>query len=221
MDAAGSRCVTRTVPLPSGFGIDATEVTRGQYAAWLATSPTTTGQQTSCILNNSFVPDATCMAKASVCQGAACTTHPQPCIDMCDAAAYCAALGRRLCADADWTDACSANGAYTRPPGGGVGAALAVCNDYTAGASTTVPAASKQGCQLPADSGFAGVFDMIGNLEEWADNCLNNSDSGFADICKPRGLPYGQGAAAPICSQSTYAERGAFRDTLGFRCCTR
>jgi hypothetical protein len=96
-----------------------------------------------------------------------------------------------------------------------------LCNDYTAGATTTVPVASKTGCQLPAGSGHAGVFDMIGNLEEWADNCLNNTDSGWGDICKPRGLPFGQGAAAPICSQSTYAERGAFRDTLGFRCCTQ
>jgi formylglycine-generating enzyme required for sulfatase activity len=209
------------VPLPSGFGVDATEVTRGQYTAWLATSPSIAAEQGTCSLNTSYLPDATCMAKPSVCQGAACATHPQPCIDMCDAAAYCRALGRRLCADADWTTACSAAGAYTRPPGASPVGAGSLCNDYTAGAMTTVPVASKQGCQLPADSGYAGVFDMIGNLEEWAENCINSTGSAFADICKPRGLPFGQGAAAPFCNQSTYAERGAFRDNLGFRCCTR
>jgi formylglycine-generating enzyme required for sulfatase activity len=159
------------------------------------------------------------MAKPSVCQGAACASHPQPCIDMCDAAAYCGAINRRLCADADWTNACSANGAYTRPPGDNIG--VDICNDYRAAGTTTVPVASMVACQLPAASGFAGVFDMIGNVEEWADNCLNSSDSGWLDICKPRGLPFGQGAAAPICSQSTYAGRGDFRETLGFRCCMR
>jgi formylglycine-generating enzyme required for sulfatase activity len=123
-------------------------------------------------------------------------------------------VGRRLCTDTEWTNACSSNGAYEagRETGG-----RGTCNDYTTGSTTTVPVASLPGCQPPASSGFAGVFDMIGNVEEWVDNCF--SSDGARDACKPRGLPFGMGAAAPLCSQSTYAERSEAKDTVGFRCC--
>jgi formylglycine-generating enzyme required for sulfatase activity len=156
------------------------------------------------------------MAKSSVCQGTACATHPQPCIDMCDAAAYCKAIGRGLCTDAGWTNACSSNGAYEA--GYGTSLVFGTCNDYTAGTTTTVPVASETGCQAPASSGFAGVFDMIGNVGEWVDNC--SPSDGATDTCKPRGLSFGTGAAAPTCSQSTYAKRSAVNDNVGFRCCT-
>ena len=156
------------------------------------------------------------MEQASVCQGDDCDQHPQPCIDMCDAIAYCEAVGRSLCTKEEWNSACTANGLYEALYGeafvGGT------CNDYTAVGDTTVPVASLSGCQSPADSGFAGVFDLIGNVEEWVDDC--SSSAGTHDVCRPHGLPFGYGAAAPICNQATYAERSQTRDTLGFRCCT-
>jgi formylglycine-generating enzyme required for sulfatase activity len=83
--------------------------------------------------------------------------------------------------------------------------------------STTVPVASEPDCHAPADSPFAGVYDLIGNVEEWTDNCLTST--GATDICKPQGLPFGKGATAPLCNQSTYADRSEARATLGFRCC--
>jgi formylglycine-generating enzyme required for sulfatase activity len=94
---------------------------------------------------------------------------------------------------------------------------MGTCNDYTAMGTTTVPVASLPDCQAPAGSAFAGVFDMIGNVEEWVDSCF--SSDGASDACKPRGLPFGRGAAAPMCSQYTYANRADVKDTLGFRCC--
>jgi len=213
--SSGSRCIESSVTVP-GFAIDATEVTRGQYAAWLATNPPTTGQPAVCDWNTTFVPDATCMAKASVCQGSSCTNHPQPCIDHCDAAAYCRAIDRSLCGDEDWTNACSSNGTY--PLGYEATSVRGTCNDYTTASTTTVPVASKTGCHPPASSVFTGVFDMIGNIAEWVDNCTGTS--GATDVCKPRGLSFGMGAAAPTCSQSTYSSRSASLDNLGFRCCT-
>jgi formylglycine-generating enzyme required for sulfatase activity len=93
---------------------------------------------------------------------------------------------------------------------------MSTCNDYLDGRTTTIGVASKPGCQPPANSGFAGVFDLVGNVEEWVDDC--NVGEG---VCRPRGLSFGMGAAAPHCSQSTYAERSAVRETLGFRCCAR
>jgi formylglycine-generating enzyme len=209
-DSSGARCVAALVPLPTGLAIDATEVTREQYVAWLRLEPATTGQSEACEWNDSFAPDEDCMLDPAVCRDADCATHPQPCVDFCDASAYCSALGRRLCTEPEWTSSCSSDGAAPlgREPG------LSSCNDYTIGGTTTVPVASMPGCQPPADSGFAGVFDMIGNLEEWVDDCFSE------DVCKPRGLSYGFGAAGPNCSQSTYAERSVMRENLGFRCCS-
>jgi formylglycine-generating enzyme required for sulfatase activity len=200
------------VLLPTGLAIDATEVTRGQYEAWLKTEPPTSEQAEICAPNDSFAPDAKCIIAPSVCQGEDCAQHPQPCIDFCDAAAYCDALGRRLCTASEWTSACSADGAY--PLGHEAGLGMGTCNDYSVYGTTTVPVASKPGCQPPVGSGFAGVYDMIGNVEEWADDCFNE------DVCRPRGLSFGIGAAAPSCGQSTYADRAMFRDNLGFRCCS-
>lgn len=209
---SGARCVAAQVALPTGLAIDATEVTRGQYAAWLLSEPETTGQAEVCAWNESFAPDAKCIIAPSVCQGETCASHPQPCVDFCDAAAYCAALGRRLCTAPEWTSSCSAEGAY--PLGHEDGLGPGACNDYTAFGTTTVPVASKPDCQPPAGSGFAGVYDMIGNVEEWVDACFAE------DTCRPYGLSFGIGAAAPACEQSTYADRAMFRDNLGFRCCS-
>lgn len=215
-DSTGpSRCVATSVSV-TGFAIDATEVTRGQYAAWLSTNPPSSGQPAVCAWNATFTPDSTCMADKSVCQGAACDTHPQPCVDYCDAAAYCKAIGRGLCTDANWLKTCTSDGTYEAVYG--TTWARNKCNDYTIFGTTTVPVASMDGCQAPASSAFTGVFDLIGNLEEWVDSCRTSEGSG--DSCPPRGLPFGGGAAAPLCENSLYAKRSQASPTLGFRCCT-
>jgi formylglycine-generating enzyme len=232
--APGKLCVARSVRVPAGFSIDATEVTRGQYAAWLATVPAKEGQATACAWNDSFTPDAACMARPSVCQGDdGCARHPQPCVDSCDASAYCKSVGKKLCGAiagdgpvtratfisaqaSQWFNACSSNGSnyitYGQDPIKGN------CNDFLSLSRTTVAAGSKPGCQS-AVAGYAGIFDLIGNLEEWEDNC--QGQQGRPDICQPRGLPFGIGAALPHCSQERYALRADASDEIGFRCCSR
>jgi formylglycine-generating enzyme len=222
-------CVAELVTVPGGYAIDATEVTRGQYEAWLALSPPTSNQEAACTWNTSFAPDATCMQSPSVCQGNGCRQHPQPCIDQCDALAYCSAVGKRLCgkigggpitgnpfdpAQGEWEHVCTSGGVedftYGNAPAPGT------CNDYTMTLSTTVPVASLPGCQSPLPD-YSGVFDLIGNLAEWEDN--GSTATGPTDVCQPRGLSFGMGAAMPACDSSDYAERSEARDNLGFRCC--
>lgn len=42
------------VTMPEGYAIDSTEVTRDQYAAWLAGGPTASGQSPWCAWNDTF-----------------------------------------------------------------------------------------------------------------------------------------------------------------------
>ncbi len=219
-------CVARSVSIPLGFTIDATEVTRAQYAAWLAVRPEEPRQSPQCEWNEDFEPDAGCMAQPSVCQGADCGAHPQPCVDFCDAAAYCRDIGKQLCggvdggstdaagADSEWLLTCSANGKNRGISGDSF--VSGQCNDQTTSAQTTVPVASKPDCQSP-EPGYSGVFDLIGNVREWDDNC--DTMRGRVDTCHLRGSSFGISAAAPLCSETLFAERGDFAETVGFRCC--
>lgn len=224
-------CVAKTVVLPPAFAIDATEVTRSQYEAWLATTPSTAGQPTECTWNNAFAPDSTCMAKTSVCKGSGCGNHPQVCIDECDAVAYCTAMGKRLCGaigggvvilqddptKSEWFNACTAGGANDFVYGDG--SQPGTCNDYLTFTTTTVPVGSLTGCQSPT-AGYTGVYDLIGNVWEWENNCNAVSADPAEHICQPRGFSFGMGAAMPECSGSNYAKRAEAGDIVGFRCCS-
>jgi formylglycine-generating enzyme required for sulfatase activity len=147
------------VPVCGGYCIDATEVTRDQYAAWLGTSPVTGGQPAYCSWNTSFTPSCEWPPGA---KGA----RPVVCVDWCDAYAYCKAVGKRLCgkigggsngysdfADArvsQWYNACSSGGAHTYPYGGaGAGGTsgyqATTCNGWDKGVHTTVPVGSCSG----------------------------------------------------------------------------
>jgi len=225
----GQLCVALSVTVAGGYAIDATEITRSQYQAWLATNPSTAGQGAACSWNDSLEPDPTCMQSSAVCQGNACSAHPQPCIDLCDALAYCAAVGKRVCGkigggpvtgnpadpvQSQWHHACTSGGVNDFTYGNSV--ASGTCNDYMLMQTTTVPVGSMAGCQSPLPD-YDGVFDLIGNLGEWEDNC--NAETGPSDVCEPRGLSFGMGAALPMCDSADYAERSDARDNLGFRCC--
>ena len=215
----GRMCVAKSVqipPNPNPFLIDATEVTRGQYAAWLATNPNPADiwQDATCSWNASFTPDTACMARSSVCKGADCANHPQVCIDMCDAVAYCRAIGKHLCSAYEWSNACTSNGVNQFTYGNSIG--VGQCHDTTEpNSSTTVPVGTMPECQSPVP-GFAGIFDLIGNVSEWVADCTGSA--GATDSCQSRGGSFGLSEVMPDCSQSVGGQRAYFSDRIGFRC---
>ncbi len=215
------------VLLPQGYCIDSTEVTRDQYAAWLATNPSTSGQDTVCAWNSDFTPDEMCMGASDVCYGANCGGHPQACVDWCDAFAYCKAVGKRLCgkigggsnghddyADAtksQWYHACVSDGVNDAYPYGSAYDGQA-CNGVALHAGTTVPVATLPNCQSPV-AGYEGIFDLSGNLFEWEDSCDQYDD------CRMRGGAFIWGEDQLRCDSDIGGVRNGSGDLVGFRCC--
>lgn len=238
----GTLCVARLVSVKGGYAIDATEVTRQQYAAWLATSPSVTGQDPGCDgWNTSYLPETAWPERAcdsTVWPPGSKGDHPVVCVDWCDAYAYCKAVGKRLCgaigggpeawadhanaAKSQWYNACSSGGAHNYPYGGDPsvtdtdGFQKSACNGSENGLKTTAPVAALSGCQS-TDSGFAGVLDLSGNVREWEDAC----EPGFNGApCRVRGGSFGDSYYGGLrCRDDMYLYREHLWGDVGFRCC--
>jgi formylglycine-generating enzyme required for sulfatase activity len=202
-----------------GTCIDSTEVTRGQYAVFLAEVKPTTLQDSNCTWNDSFVPDVWPMPTGT-------ELYPVGGVDFCDATAFCHWAGKRLCGHVgggavywrerdvasanEWYLACSAR-ATTRYPYGDIfgPTPCAVSGEVQ-------PVGSMPTCQ----GGYAGVFDMIGNVWEWTDSCDSEADDPSQTLCDRRG---GATTVMPqdfACEDGELLRRSARQDDIGIRCCS-
>jgi formylglycine-generating enzyme required for sulfatase activity len=210
----------KMVQLPAGFSIDSTEVTRAQYAAWLATKPS--AQPPECSWNTSFTPGCDWPPGDK-------GDHPVVCVDWCDAHAYCQGVGKRLCgkigggalaiaerADAtksEWYYACSSGGEFDYPYGDDYDPTA--CNLEDAKVEDTSPGGAFPKCQSSA-AGFEGVYDLGGNVYEWVDSCAG---SGADDGCVRHGATYASPGSSSKCGPSSTNSRSERWGGLGFRCC--
>lgn len=221
------------VRLPAGFCIDSTEVTRSQYAAWLATTTAATinaQDPTVCGWNTSFAPSSWYAERDARCMPA-CDNHPQTSVDWCDAVAYCKGVGKRLCgkigggsveqgqednpAVSQWYNACSSGGVNIYTYGNTYETKRCNGQEYFGIGSdgyeytTTVPVASLPGCQ--ANVPYAGIYDLDGNAGEWEDACLPGADSaGMPAInCRVRGGSYSDAESGGMMDCSASNSRGS------------
>ena len=214
------------VGLPLNYCIDSTEVTQSQYQDWLNTYPSPSDQISVCSWNASFTPACTSSTVNS----------PVVCVDWCDAYAYCAGVGKRLCGkigggsngymdDADtsksqWYAACSSNGTYNYPYSNTYQGSYCNGSDYwqnTISAEKALPVSNLNACQSPV-VGYAGVFDLSGNIMEWEDSC--KTSNGQSDYCHLRGGSFSDNSFSLACPNSDPYNRNLANTYIGFRCCS-
>lgn len=246
--ALGNVCVTKQAVVgraPLSFAIDVTEVTQRQYAQWLragAAGAATLSKDTPlCQWNTSLEPsrDGSCAPGADprTCAGPNCENYPQTCVDWCDAYAYCAGVGKRLCgriggghivyedlalgetASSQWYAACSSEGLHEYPYGDVYQPKY--CNTYDywleTGEYRMLPVNWLQTCQ--ANEPFAGVFDLSGNVWEWEDACRTDTNT-MTSFCRKRGGDFSETTDSVRCSLEVELAPAESHPRLGFRCCT-
>jgi len=212
--------------LPEGFCIDETEVTRGQYKAWLDTAPATSGQAGACATNDDFTPS---------CAWDAHTEYPVVCVDWCDAAAFCKAAGKRLCGKigdggaypfasyddpkiSEWDAACTSGGQYAFTYGDQFD--TDACRDADADDYTTwglADVGSFAQCHSPS-AAYAKVLDLSGHVAEWDNSCQGDAPD---SPCRIRGGSFQHHANGTRCDMGRELEwpRSYKVEAVGFRCC--
>ncbi len=199
------------------FCIDSTEATNAEYAQFLASGFT---------LNADKIPDG-CADDTDHTPSdhwppaPGYDDFPVQYVDWCQASAYCAWTGKRLCGAIDggplaatnftnakvsqWLCACSDHGATTYPYG----------NDFDANAcagSDLSIVASHPACV----GSVSGLYDMSGNVWEWTDTCASSDPTAF---CDAMGGAFDSVAADFPCAGERNWTRTASSANIGFRCC--
>jgi formylglycine-generating enzyme required for sulfatase activity len=213
------------IPLPDAgsFCIDSTEVTRADYQAFVDAEPSLSLQPACCSWNTSYYkPPATPLPGPD--------DVPAVFVNWCDAAAYCAWAGKRLCGKigggsltgpesvdpmaSQWLYACTQGGLKKFPYGSSADDTACVTFDHKGGAQQLEPVGTAPGCV----GGFPGLFDMSGNAGEWDDSAVV-AECGETDLVAMRGGSYGNIAEEADCAMRTSTTRLTASNLGGFRCC--
>jgi formylglycine-generating enzyme required for sulfatase activity len=217
------------IPLPDGtsFCIDSTEVTIADYTAFLQAKYPLANQPSFCASNDTF--DSGNVPVPFI------ESLPQVYIDWCDAYAYCAWAGKRMCgrigggsltiaeyADptkSQWVYACTGGGTKIAPYGDTYEPKVCVTEEfdgvagYQADADVLRPVKSAPACV----GGFDGLFDMSGNAAEFEDAASAMIDEHDSTVIM--GDSASHGLKKGICVTGTASKRFASWSMAGIRCC--
>jgi hypothetical protein len=236
------------IPTPDGkrFCIDSTEVTRSHYAQFLAAKKDdVSGQVAECAKNASFQP----LFQGSNPPGQGgpdCPLHdplkpaqpdaPMVCIDWCDAKAYCAWAGKRLCGKigggqlstqgddhtkweganpsvSEWGFACSQGAKTTYPYGNEHQDGACVDESYKKSHKIAVEGQVDVGGD-PACHGqsapYDAVRDTVGSVQEFEDAFVPPKFGAFR--CNDNATGF-------TCNSTDVVDITLANSAIGFRCC--
>jgi formylglycine-generating enzyme len=230
----GSSMVHIALDGGTSYCIDSTEVTQTQYAEFLGVvGNTPSGQPAQCSANTTYYPDHSGMF-TDQCTSAAFSPAtdgdlPIVCVDWCDAYAYCAWAGKRLCrglggaavpsngvsrGNTEFTAACSSGGPNVYPYGDTYTAGDCVDTTFSSGGTLTAAVAVGTAALCQASAPFSGVYDLVGNVSEWIDAC----DSDDPDtMCAFVGGNFIE--PKPYCGTAQGNSQSTTEIYIGFRCC--
>lgn len=162
-------------------------------------------------------PDAS-LSSAGILTSHVCTKPnalPWASVTYAQAAAACAASGRRLCTAAELQAACATSASLAYPYGNTYQAAS--CNGMEHTGSSALPSGSLPQCT----TGSNGIFDLSGNLAEWTSTKTGNTGAPQnLDIMTLQGGSFLTPGLALTCSYSlARITVNAVTDSIGFRCC--
>lgn len=233
------------IPAAAGtFAIDKYEVTNAEYALFLADNPPTSLAPPTCSDNTSYEPGvlteigfdpADIPGAQAACdnwkQFDSEPNRPVACVDWCDAYAYCAWAGKRLCGDftgnlydvtdgpgphadpavSQWFAACTGPSQTAFPYGSVYDDTR--CSDDNGGPE---PVGSYPACE----GGYPGLFDMSGNMGEWDSACTDYNSPDYEQNCLVRGGTWYQTDVDAQCDAFRDTRRYNLSDGIGFRCCS-
>jgi formylglycine-generating enzyme required for sulfatase activity len=245
--AARAEADTVVVRIPRAFALGRFEVTRAQYAKFIADSghEPQPGCRTWDPALGRFNDDARRGWRDPATPASPLDDHPVSCVSFADAQAYVQWLARetgaryRLPSEAEWEYAARAGSAALRPWGDEASAGCAYANAYDLVSDAQYrlgwpPARCRDGYADVAPVGrfranAFGLHDVIGNVREWVQDCATGSYVGRpADArawewlggCRERVLRGGGWHAPPGAARSAWRDSAAVdlrADDAGFR----
>jgi formylglycine-generating enzyme required for sulfatase activity len=208
-----------------GYCIDRTEVSNAQYAAFLGAGPDVAMQSPDCAWNDHFERQDLTTEEVLPAFAPNEVDLPVANVDWCDAAAYCAWAGKRLCGKrgggavafdarastaSEWFAACSRGGTRAYPYGDTFDvSACAVTGSYHA-----------VGSDPRCAGGIDGVYDLIGNVWEWENSCGSDTASPGEAPCSRRGGAVAVDPSNWSCADGGQGVRRLRQADIGFRCCS-